>query len=247
MNKLPSWWKYDKPYAIVDCLESMKKLPSNCVDLILTDPPYGIGEASKNHMSRGKHGFGGNRNQLGPGKDYGSYEWDNTRIRKEYFDEMFRISKQQVIFGGNYYIDYLYPGPSWIVWDKDNGQNDFADCELAWTSHNKAVRKYKWKWHGMLQQDMSNKEERFHATQKPVPLFKWILERYSKVSDIVLDPFLGSGTTIKACNITGRTGLGFEINPDYERIIIKRLTGNFHDGFEYTGKTIDDTWEDEIE
>ena len=220
---LPDWWPLDNPYAIMDCLQGMRFLPDKCVDLVLTDPPYGIGESSKNHLSRGKHGFGGNRNRMGPGKDYGRYEWDNQRIGKEFFTEMFRISKEQIIFGGNYYIDYLKPGPSWIVWDKVNGYRDFADCELAWTSHKKAVRKFKWEWHGMLQEDMKNKEERVHPTQKPIPLFVWILENYSQPGDIIIDPFLGSGTTLRACRETGRIGLGFEIEKDYESIIKKRM------------------------
>lgn len=220
---LPNWWPYDKPYVIMDCLEGMHQLPDQCVDLIVADPPYGIGEASKNHLSRGRHSFGGNRQQLGPAKDYGHYEWDNKRITKDFFIEMIRISKHQIIFGGNYYTDYLPPTSSWIVWDKDNGNNDFADCELAWTSHKKAVRLFKWRWHGMLQEDMSNKELRVHPTQKPLALFKWILSKYSQKGSIILDPFLGSGTTLEACVQTRRMGLGFDLNPDYEVLIRSRL------------------------
>jgi len=225
MTELPDWWPHKEPYAIGDCLELMKDIPDNSVDLVLTDPPYGIGESQRNREGNARYAFGGKSKGYTPGKKgnyYGEYDWDKERIGHEYFKEMFRISKHQIIFGGNYYADYLYPSASWIVWDKDN-TGDFADCEMAWTSHKKAVRKFKWRWNGMLQEDMKNKEERLHPTQKPTPLFKWILENYSKPGDIVLDPFLGSGTTLLACRKTDRIGLGFEINPDYEPIIRKRM------------------------
>lgn len=212
--KLPDWWGSDKPYKIMDCLEGMKAIPDKSVDLVLTDPPYGIRESNEKNKSRGC---------LAKTTDFGHYDWDKERISKDRFNEMFRISKNQIIFGGNYYIDYLKPGPCWIVWDKDNGNTDFADCELAWGSFDKAVRKFKWRWQGMLQEDMLDKEERVHPTQKPIELFKWILERYTESGAIVLDPFLGSGTTLRACRETDRIGLGFEINPGYERIIQERM------------------------
>ena len=223
--ELPEWWPHDKPYAIMDCLEGMKGLPDKCVDLVLTDPPYGIGEDRRNREGNARYGFGGKAKGFNPakkGKDYGSTGWDDKPITKEFFDQMFRISKNQIIFGGNYYIQHLEPGPSWIIWDKDNGDNDFADCEMAWTSFNRAVRKIKYRWNGLLQEDMKNKEKREHQTQKPMPLFEWILEKYSDPEQIVLDPFLGSGTTLGACRKTNRIGLGFEINPEYEPIIRKR-------------------------
>lgn len=229
ITDLPSWWKSDKPYIIGDSLAGMKALPDKCITLILTDPPYGIGESLKDHKGRGRYDFGGkSANQAAPNKrwatskDYGHYAWDKERISKEFFDEMFRVSKNQIIFGGNYYTDYLYPTPCWIVWDKDNGDNDFADCELAWCSFKSAVRKFKYRWMGLLQEDMKNKEERFHPTQKPVALFEWLLEKYSQPGDIIFDPFLGSGTALIAARKTGRLGLGFELNPDYEAAIRKR-------------------------
>ena len=142
-----------------DCLDAMKQLPDKSIDLILTDPPYGIGEDGKKNHSR-----------VGLAKPtlFTVKEWDKKRIEKEYFDEMFRISKNQIIFGGNYYLDFLPPTSCIIVWDKDNGKTDFADCELAWTSFKSAVRKIKWRWQGFLQEDMKHKEKRVHPTQKPV-------------------------------------------------------------------------------
>lgn len=212
-------------WKIGDCLELMKDIPDKSIDLVLTDPPYGIGESNEKNLTRGgRTGFDGKRRiKIVKTTGFGHYEWDKERIGQEYFKEMFRVSKNQIIFGGNYYTDYLYPSPCWIVWYKDNGSNDFADCEIAWGSFKSAVRYFKWRWNGMLQEDMKHKEERLHPTQKPLELFKWILLKYSREGDTILDPFLGSGTTLRACRETNRNGIGFEINPDYEPIIRKRV------------------------
>ncbi len=202
-----------------DCLETMKRIPDGTIDLILTDPPYGIGEAKGKNKSRGK---------ATKAKDYGTHDWDDEIPSKQIFDEMFRISKNQIIFGGNYFIEYLSNSPCWIVWDKDN-TGDFADCELAWTSFTSATRLKKHRWNGMLQEDMSNKEYRFHPTQKPLPLFKWILNNYSKTGEIVYDPFLGSGTTALACKDLGRRFIGSEISKEYCAIAESRLAQGVFD------------------
>jgi len=198
----------------------MRELPDKCVDLVLTDPPYGIGESLKQRHKNAKPCKTWKTRSPKTWKGYEKATWDRHRLEYSFFSEIFRISKEQIIFGGNYYIDFLKPGPSWIVWDKKNSDTDFADCELAWTSHNRAVRKFDWLWSGYKKE---NPEKRYHPTQKPIPLFEWILKNYSEPGDIVLDPFLGSGTTLRACRETGRIGLGFEINPDYEPIIRKRM------------------------
>lgn len=130
------------------------------------------------------------------------------------------MSAEQVIFGGNYYADYLPASASWIVWDKVNGGNDFADCELAWTSHKKAVRQYTYMWNGMIKQIP---EERYHPTQKPLSLMIWVIENYSKPNDLVFDPCAGSGTTAVACIKTGRRFIGCEINPAYFAIAQRRI------------------------
>ena len=189
-----------------DCLEFMQNLPDKCIDLCLTDPPYGIGEDGEKNHSRSK---------IAKSKEYESKSWDSDIPHEDIFKEIFRISKHQIIWGGNYFIDYLSNTSSMIVWDKDNGENDFADCELAWTSHRKAVRKIKHAWHGMIQENMKNKEVRIHPTQKPLKLFKWCLEKYSKPGDIIFDPFLGSFTTAVACNSHGLNWLGCEKDEDY--------------------------------
>ena len=197
-----------------DCLEVMKGIPDKAVDLVLTDPPYGIGESNEKNLRRGK---------CAEPTDYGHYDWDKEKISSVYFDEIKRVSKNQVIFGGNYYCGTLGDTKCWIVWDK-HITRDFSDCELAWTSFSSAVRKFDWIWNGMIQQGMGRfKEKRMHPTQKPLALFEWIIEEYSHESDLILDPFLGSGTTAEACKITHRDFIGIEINPDYCKIAEDRL------------------------
>jgi site-specific DNA-methyltransferase (adenine-specific) len=192
----------------------MKDIPDKSIDLVLTDPPYGIGETNKKNSSRGC---------LAKTTDFGEYSWDSNRPDKKYFDEIIRVSKNQIIFGGNYFIDFLHPSNCWIVWDKDNGATDFADCELAWTSFGSAVRKIKWKWQGMLQQAGVKKEKRVHPTQKPVGVMAWILEHYSKEGETILDPFMGSGTTGVACKKLNRDFIGIELDADYFKIASDRI------------------------
>jgi site-specific DNA-methyltransferase (adenine-specific) len=189
----------------MDCLDGMREIPDKSIDLIITDPPYGIGVG-------GAKPFGkiGDANCIEP-TEYLLFK-DSEPPTKEYFDEAFRISKNQIIFGGNYFE--LPPNPCWIVWDKDNTGN-FADCELAWTSFPTAVRKFTYRWNGMLQEDMVHKEIRFHPTQKPVKLFEWIIKNYAKPGDKICDPFFGSGSCLVACIRMGYQFIGFEKEPSY--------------------------------
>lgn len=191
-----------------DCIELMREMVKQgiVVDWLITDPPYGIGEDGKKNHSRGK---------LAKAKEYSIKDWDKQRISKDYFDLMRKVSKNQIIFGGNYYTDFLPPSSCWIIWDKLNGDNDFADCEMAWCSLNKAVRKFAYRWAGMLQGDMKNKEIRIHPTQKPLPLLTWILNNYTKDGDLILDPFMGSFTTAVACHKTHRRYIGAELDKEY--------------------------------
>lgn len=197
-----------------DCLDILRELPDKCVDLVLTDPPYGISEANGKNSSGGK---------LAVAKDYGKKDWDNKIPEKEIFDEIFRVSKNQIIFGGNYFVEYLKNSPCWIVWNKNNGNNDFADCELAWTNFKSAVRKYDFTWNGMLQQNMKNKEQRIHPTQKPADLFGMILRDYSNENDLILDCFSGSGTTAIACHRLNRRFICIERDKEYWEASCKRL------------------------
>lgn len=196
----------------MDCLIGMREIPDKSIDLVITDPPYGIGEAAGKNKNRCGVVFGKPGTMLW-GKDYGDLEWDNVPATNEQIKEIFRISKNQIIFGGNYFE--LPPSPCWIVWDKDNGGNDFADCELAWTSFKTAVRKFTYRWNGMLQEDMAHKEERVHPTQKPIKLFEWIIKNYAKEGDTICDPFFGSGSCLVAAVRMGHQFIGFENEQSY--------------------------------
>lgn len=192
-----------------DCLDVMRDMPDGCVDAVVTDPPYGIGENSNKNASR---------RQLAKPRDYGNYQWDE-KLSLKHITELLRIGQECVIFGGNFYANWLPASSSWIVWDKDN-TGDFADCELAWTSHKKAVRKFAWRWNGFIKQQP---EKRFHPTQKPLALMRWTVEHYTDDNATVLDPFAGSGTTGVACVQTGRRFIGVEIDPGYYEIAKTRI------------------------
>ena len=194
-----------------DCLDILPTLPAGAVDAVITDPPYGIGENHSKVASRGK---------LAKPIDYGTFNWDNKKVSPNTIKQILRVSNSQVIFGGNYYADLLPASSSWIVWDKQNGANDFADCELAWTSHKKAVRKYTYLWNGMIKQ---KPEKRFHPTQKPLALMEWVINNYTKPRDVILDPFMGSGTTGVAAMRTGRKFIGIELEPEYFNIAAERI------------------------
>jgi len=194
-----------------DNLEIMPEFGKGEFDLLLTDPPYGIGEAAGKNKSR---------SCLGVSKDYGNKKWDNKKPPAEAFKNMMEISKNQIIFGGNYFIDHLHPGPCWLVWDKINGKTDFADAELAWTSFPSAIRIFKYRWQGMLKEAP---EKRYHPTQKPVGLFMQILEKYAKPGQTICDPYAGSGTTALACERMGFRWVCIEQDEDYCKDIVHRL------------------------
>lgn len=205
-----------------DCMELLRTFPDKCFDLAIVDPPYGIGEDGSKALSRGNNKLGfkdGNKRALASfAKEYHPFIGnDKTPPPIKYFIELQRVSKKQIIFGANHFIENIPNANSscWIVWDKDNGENDFADCELAWTSFKSAVRKFKWKWHGMLQENMKNKEKRIHPTQKPVALYAWLLNNYAKQGDRILDTHLGSGSIAIACDELGYELIGIELDPYY--------------------------------
>jgi site-specific DNA-methyltransferase (adenine-specific) len=190
----------------MDCIEGMKQYPDKHFDLAVVDVPYGIGEDGGSNHSR---------NQLAQATKYTPKRWDNEAPDKRYFDELMRVSKNQIVWGANHFISRLpFDSSCWLVWDKDNS-GDFADCELAWTSFRTAVRKFKWRWNGMLQQNMKKKEIRIHPTQKPVDLYAWIFHNYAKEGDIILDTHLGSQSSRIAANKAGLDFVGFEIDKEY--------------------------------
>jgi len=199
-----------------DNMELMARYEDNYFDLAIVDPPYGIGESSNDNKSRSK---------LGKSKDYGNKNWDNKAPTKEYFNELKRVSKNQIIFGANHFIENIPEANSscWIVWNKENGNNDFADCELAYCSMKTAVRKFDFRWHGMLQGDMKNKQTRIHPTEKPYKLYKWILDKYAKENDKILDTHLGSGSIAIACYDYKFDLTACEIDTEYYNSAMKRL------------------------
>lgn len=158
-------------------------------------------------------------------KNYKYKKWDSEPPPAEYFTELMRVSKNQIIWGANHFISRIpYNSPCWIVWDKDNGTNDFADCELAWTSFKTAVRRYKYRWSGMLQENMREKEVRIHPTQKPAALYAWLLNKYAKPGEIILDTHVGSASSLVACHRGGFRFVGFEIDPEYYKAANERLS-----------------------
>ncbi len=198
----------------IDCMEYMATVPDKAFDLAIVDPPYGIKQDGRNNHTRGK---------LAKPKDYrGMAKYDDNTPDADYFKELIRVSKNQVIWGGNYFIDHLRATPCFLVWDKDN-TGDFADCELAWTSFDTAVRKFKYRWNGMLQERMDNKEERIHPNQKPVDLFRWIIRTYSELENSILDTHLGSFSCGIAAYSEGRNFVGCEIDPHYYNEGLKRF------------------------
>lgn len=195
-----------------DCLEFMKQLPDKCVDLVLTDPPYGIFKRKDSGIMFGKETI--------YSKDKTASDWDN-RPTKEYIDEIKRISKNYVIWGGNYMADLIgYCKEPW-VWDKKTGNNGYADGELAFTSYDGTLRIYHHQWCGAFK-DSERGERAIHPTQKPVQLMQWCLRKTNE-NDLILDPFLGSGTTAVACQNLHRNFIGIEIDKKYCEIAEKRL------------------------
>lgn len=197
-----------------DSLQALKSYGDNHFDVAIVDPPYGIDVAASGKV-------GGNN--CGTAKDYGAKEWDKEPPSEEYFSQLRRVSKNQIVWGANHFISRMAIDSScWIVWDKDNTGN-FADCELAWTSFDTAVRKFMWRWNGMLQQNMKDKEDRIHPTQKPVALYKWLLDNYTSEGDLILDTHLGSGSIAIACHYMKRKLVGYEIDKDYYERACKRF------------------------
>jgi site-specific DNA-methyltransferase (adenine-specific) len=199
-----------------DNMALMSRYTDNYFDLAIVDPPYGIGEDGAKNHSRGKAA----RPTM-----YTAKNWDSSTPNEDYFIELIRVSKNAIIWGANHFIENIpnQNSSSWVVWDKQNGDNDFADCELAWTNHKTAVRKFQFRWAGMLQGDMSNKETRIHPTQKPVALYKWLLDKYAKQGDKILDTHLGSGSIAIACHDYGFDLTACELDKEYFDLAQKRI------------------------
>ena len=202
-----------------DNMALMARYPDKYFDLAIVDPPYGIGEDGAKNHSRGK---------ATKPTMYTAKSWDSSAPNKEYFIELIRVSKNVIIWGANHFIESIPNAntPSWIVWDKQNGDNDFADCELAYSSFNTAVRKFEFRWAGMLQGDMKNKETRIHPTQKPTALYKWLLDKYAKPNDKILDTHLGSGSIAIACHDYGFDLTACELDKEYFDKAMQRINNH---------------------
>ena len=192
-----------------DCVEALKRFPENYFDLAIVDPPY-------------SETFNTDACADNKGKK-GSYKLDtlnNHLPTEEYWDELFRVSKNQIVWGANWYGKYF--GVGGLVWFKDNTGN-YSPCEYAYQSINNHIHHCQYRWNGMLQQNMKQKEERIHPTQKPVALYDWILQKFAKQGDLILDTHLGSGSSRIAAHKGGFNFIGYEISKDYYEAQEKRF------------------------
>ena len=188
----------------IDCMEGMKEFPDKYFELAIVDPPYGI-NASKMTMGSGKHKFNKDK------------QWDSQIPSESYFNELFRVSKNQIIWGGNYFTEHLPPSKHWIVWDKQNPNLSFAEGELAWVRDGKLLRVFK---HYSAQVEDGGK---IHPTQKPVALYEWLLYNYAKQGDKILDTHVGSASSLIACYNLKFDYVGFELDKDYYESATKRI------------------------
>jgi len=201
-----------------DSLELMRLIPDKSIDLCLCDPPYGIGRNKTIKTKTGINKFG----KIKTNAIYHEGDWDNFIPSKDFFKEIIRISKNQIIWGGNYFVEHLTNSPCWIVWHKKvNDKSNNADCELAWTSFKTAVRYYQFGWVGL--DGVNSGEKRQHPTQKPLELMRWCLENYAKEGDLIFDGFAGSFTTARACKDMGFDWIAIDKEEKYCQIGEKRL------------------------
>lgn len=205
-----------------DCLFAMLQIPDEYFDLAIVDPPYG------QNNDGGKIGFAGKMRREGTtsfsmdSQLFTLKQWDKRPPNEDYFMELMRVSKNQIIWGCNYF-DHVFLGGR-IFWDKKNGQSNFSDGEIAFNSCNKSIRKFSYRWHGFFKEKMGpNAEHKIHPTQKPVDLYKWLLSNYAKEGDKILDTHVGSGSSIIACIDMGFDYMGFEIDEDYYKAMQDRI------------------------
>jgi site-specific DNA-methyltransferase (adenine-specific)/modification methylase len=196
-----------------DSAEVLPTLPKT--DALITDPPYGLGEAA----NAGGRGWSSRDTKFAKARVYENHDWDNVSASADLIALARSRAATQVLFGGNYFA--LPPARCWLVWDKLNGANDFADCELAWTNLDKAVRRIAYRWNGMLRENNEPRGE--HPTQKPVGVMAWVVELATTEGQIILDPFCGSGTTGVAAVRLGRRFIGIERDEKYAAIARERI------------------------
>jgi len=206
----------------MDCLLYMKQCEDKQFDWAIVDPPYGI-NFDGNTTVKGK---GGKANTFANTQHHEKKGWDTCRPTPEYFAELQRISKNQIVWGGNYFADLLPPKKGWIFWDKKitNANNtNFSDGELAWTSSDGILRRFTYDWIGFGYLNNPQKEKKIHPTQKPVQLYEWILDTYVKEGSKIIDTHLGSGSIAEACWNRKFDLVGIEIDNEYFQKASKRL------------------------
>ena len=205
-------------YFNEDCMIGMARYPDKYFDLAIVDPPYGIGEDSdkiREYNSKSCEAWRGRKP-----KEYVKRNWDNATPNIEYFTELQRVSKNQIIWGGNYFSDMLRPTGSWIIWDKQVVMPTFSDGEMAWCSMRNSLKIVQFLWAGYRK---CEEVDRIHPTQKPVALYKWLLTNYAKEGDLILDTHVGSASSLIACHDLGFDAVGFELDPDYYQLSSERL------------------------
>ena len=197
-----------------DCMEAMAGFDDNQFDLAIVDPPYGIDADKKNNVKKLQ-----SKKSAGLSKEYGNQEWDSAIPSDEYFIELKRVSKRQIVWGANFFN--LQGGM--LYWHKQVTMPTYSQGELAWLSWLNKIDFVDIAWHAMIQHDMKNKEHRIHPTQKPVKLYEWLLMNYAKEGDKILDTHLGSGSIAIACHNLGYDLEGYELDKDYYIAAKKRL------------------------
>jgi len=206
-----------------DNMELMAKYPDNYFDLAIVDPPYGIGADEAQNNSAEQRIKANGKTKAGRGyKLYKKSEWDNDIPNSEYFKELFRVSKNQIIWGGNYMTEHLPPSMGWIIWDKGQRGFSLADGEMAWTSFNKAMRIFEFSRAGCIKSN-NTMIEKFHPTAKPYELYKYCLDKYAKPNDKILDTHLGSMSIAIACHDYGFELVGAELDEEYYKKGIQRV------------------------
>ena len=193
-----------------DCMEAMAKMPDNAYNLAIVDPPYGIG--AENHAGKEENGW----------KQWDKKDWDKEPPNSEYWKELFRVSENQIVWGANYYPQFLYPSMGWIVWDKGQRGFSLADGELAFSSFNRAMRVCDLS-RGTALSDNIKSGGKIHPTQKPVALYKWLLHNYAKEGDKILDTHGGSMSIALACHEMGFDLDLWELDPEYYQKGVKRF------------------------